>query len=42
MNENLKSYDCNYKIEYEVEVNPYTKVDTANGMPINILELLNL
>ena len=26
MNENLKSYVCNYKIEYEVEVNPYTKV----------------
>ena len=25
-NENLKSYVCNYKIEYEVEVNPYTKV----------------
>ena len=26
MNENLKSYICNYKIEYEIDVNPYTKV----------------
>ena len=24
------------------KVNPYTKVDTANGMPINDLELLSL
>ena len=26
MNENLKSYICNYKIEYEIDVNPYTKI----------------